>query len=105
MDGQQNELKNRRNTEQESKLVKNRNKISTKHTDFKEELRCLAKAPQNYPCLRRTSFLSLQSVISVNPVKKTTRSYALFHNTNFGINPKGEVKHFKKWPDSSPEAA
>ena len=37
--------------------------------------------------------------------QKTTRSYALFHNTNFGINPKGEVNHFKKWPDSSPEAA
>jgi hypothetical protein len=46
-DGSHNELNDRLNTEQETKLVKNRNKMSTEHTELKEEVQCLAKEPQN----------------------------------------------------------
>ena len=45
-DGQDDELNDRQNTEQETKLVKNRNTITTKRTELKDEVHCLAKASQ-----------------------------------------------------------
>jgi hypothetical protein len=59
-DGQQNELNDRRNTEQETKLVKNRNKISTEQTKLKEDLQRIAKAPQNC-CLPESYFVAALS--------------------------------------------
>jgi hypothetical protein len=47
-DGQQNELNDRRNTEQDTKLVKIRNNITTGYAKLAENLQCVAKAPQDY---------------------------------------------------------
>ena len=46
-DGQQNELNDRRNTEKETKLVKNRNKITKELIELKEEARCKAEKLQH----------------------------------------------------------
>ena len=46
-DGQQNELNDRRNTEQDTKLVKNRNKITIEYAKLAEKLQCLATKPQD----------------------------------------------------------
>ena len=46
-DGHQNELNDRRNTEQETKQVKTENKITTEHAKLAEDLQRTAKAPEN----------------------------------------------------------
>ena len=86
--------------------MKNRNKITTERTELKEDTQGTAQAPQNcrLPGFR---FFAVSAFCWLRKfcLKKPALSICLFYNTNFGINPKSEVKHFKKWPDSSAEAA
>ena len=46
-DGQQNELNDRQNTEQDTKLVKNRNNLNNELIGLMEEARCKAEKPQH----------------------------------------------------------
>jgi len=72
MDGQQNELNDRLNTEQETKLVKNRSKISTEHIELKQELQFLAKAPQN--CRLTESYFAAALSFCLISVQKPLQS-------------------------------
>ena len=47
MDGKQNELNDRRITEKETKLVKNRNKLTNELIELMDEARCKAEKPQH----------------------------------------------------------
>ena len=82
-DGQQNELNDSQNTEQETKLVKNRNKITTEHIKLEAELQCLAKKPQNCRLPGVQYADSSHFVNSVNSVQKPSNPLnSISHKNN-----------------------